>query len=77
MHIASPFGLVEHLRTPSDCVKELRRNKMNDDLLANRIIRQYLMFGISVSVRSSNAPFPPVDSSIILVKIELSDEVPR
>ncbi len=72
----SPFGLIEHLRTPSDCGEELKSNKMNDDLLANRIIWQYSIFGISVSVRSSNTLFPPVDSSIILLKLESSEESP-
>ncbi len=77
MHSGSPFGLIEHLRTPSDYGEELRSNKMNDDLLANRIIRQPSTFGISVSVCSSNSPFPPVDNLIILVKLESSEDSPR
>ncbi len=77
MHSGSPFGLIEHLRTSNDCGEELRSNKMNDDLLANRIIWQHLIFGISVSVRSSNTPFSPVDSSIILVKLDSSGDKPR
>ncbi len=76
MHIASPFGLIEHLRTSNDCGEELRRDKMNDDLLANRTIRQHRMFGISLSVCSSNTPFPPLDNLIILVKLESSGDSP-
>ncbi len=72
----SPFDLIEHLRTSNDCGEELRSNKMNDDLLANRIIWHHLTFGISVSVCSSNTPFPPVDNLIILVKFESSGDKP-
>ncbi len=49
---------------------------MNGDLLANRIIWHRSTFGISVSVCSSNTPFPPVDNLIILVKLESSGESP-
>ncbi len=49
---------------------------MNDDLPATRIIRQCIISGSSVRVLSSNGPFPLVDSSIILLKLELSEEVP-
>ncbi len=76
MHIASPFGLIEHLRTSNDCGEELGRNKMNDDLLSNRIIPQYPTCGSSVSVRSSNLPFSPIDNSIILLEFESSGESP-
>ncbi len=50
---------------------------MNDDLLASRIIRQSEMYGSSVRVLSPNSPFPFVESSIILLKLELSGETPR
>ncbi len=50
---------------------------MNDDLLASRIIRQYEMFGSAVRALSSNSPFPFVESSIILLKFQLSGEIPR
>ncbi len=50
---------------------------MNDDLLVSRIIRQLEMFGSSVRVLSSKAPFPFIESSIILLKLELSGELPR
>ncbi len=38
MYSGLPFGLIEHLRTTSDCGEELRRNTANDDLLANGIV---------------------------------------
>ncbi len=50
---------------------------MNDDLPATRIIRQSIIPGSSVRVVSFNAPFPLLDSSIILLKLELSRESPR
>ncbi len=50
---------------------------MNDDLLASRIIRQYEIIGSSVRVLSPNTPFPLEESSIILLKPELSGESPR
>ncbi len=50
---------------------------MNDDLPATRSIRQLTIRGSLVRVRSSNALFLLVKSSIILLELELSGESAR